>query len=58
AVAAVVESPQTLPTYLDHPEHVRIVKEIIAPLIATRQAVQIELPGDAEHQFASGALRA
>ena len=47
AVAAVVESPETLPGYLDHPEHARIVKELIAPLIATRQAVQIELPADA-----------
>jgi len=44
AVAAVLESPETLPSYLDHPEHMRILKEIIAPLIATRQAVQIELP--------------
>lgn len=44
AVAAVVESPETLPAYLDHPEHLRIIKEFIAPLIAIRQAVQIELP--------------
>lgn len=48
AVAAVLESAETLPAYLDHPEHVRIVKEFIAPLIATRQAVQIEIPPEAE----------
>ncbi|MDQ4037855.1 MAG: Dabb family protein [Actinomycetota bacterium] len=47
AVAAVLESPQTLPAYLDNPEHLRIVQEFIGPLIATRQAVQIELPADA-----------
>lgn len=48
AVAAVLEGPETLPAYLDHPEHVRIIKEFIAPLIATRQAVQIELSADAK----------
>ncbi|MDQ3475588.1 MAG: Dabb family protein [Actinomycetota bacterium] len=46
AVAAVLESPDTLPAYLDHPEHQRIATEFIAPLVATRQAVQIELPAD------------
>lgn len=46
AVAAVLDSPESLPAYLDHPEHVRILKEFIAPLIATRQAVQIEIPVD------------
>ncbi|MGI8723233.1 MAG: Dabb family protein [Geodermatophilaceae bacterium] len=46
AVAAVLESPDSLPAYLDHVEHQRIVTEIIAPLVATRQAVQIELPAD------------
>lgn len=44
AVVALLESAQTLPAYLDHPEHVRILRAFIAPLIATRQAVQIELP--------------
>ncbi len=48
AVAAVLDSPETLPAYLDHPEHVRILKEFIAPMIATRQAVQIELPADTD----------
>ncbi len=46
AVAAVLDSPESLPAYLDHPEHVRILKEFIAPLIASRQAVQIEVPAD------------
>lgn len=45
AVAAVLESPEALSAYLDHPEHLRIVKEFIAPLIATRQTVQIEISG-------------
>ena len=48
AVAAVLDSPEALPAYLDHPEHVRILKEFIAPLIATRQSVQIELPQETE----------
>jgi len=47
AVAAEVESREALLAYLDHPEHVRILNEFIRPLIATRQAVQIEVPGDA-----------
>lgn len=47
AVAAVLESPQTLAAYLDHPEHVRILEEFIAPLIDSRQAVQFELPAEA-----------
>lgn len=48
AVAAVLESPETLPAYLGHPEHVRIIDKFIAPLIATRQAVQIQLSADTE----------
>lgn len=44
AVAAVVEGPEGLLAYLDHPEHARILNEFIRPLIATRQAVQIEMP--------------
>ena len=44
AVAAVVEGQEALLAYLDHPEHVRILNEFIRPLIATRQAVQIEVP--------------
>lgn len=44
AVVAVLESPETLAGYLDHPEHVRVLNEFIRPLIATRQAVQIEVP--------------
>lgn len=45
AVAAVLDSPDTLPAYLDHPEHRRIVTELITPLLAARQAVQIEIDG-------------
>lgn len=46
AVAAVLDSPEALLTYLEHPAHVRVLAELIAPLVATRQAVQIELPAD------------
>ncbi len=46
AVAAALDSPESLPAYLDHPEHVRILKEFIAPLVASRQAVQIDIPAD------------
>ncbi|CAN5302699.1 Dabb family protein [soil metagenome] len=48
AVAAVLQGPEELPAYLDHPEHARIVEEFIAPLTAARQAVQIEIPAETE----------
>jgi len=47
AVVAVLDSAEGLLAYLDHPEHVRILDEFIRPLIATRQAVQIEVPEQA-----------
>jgi len=46
AVAAVLDSSESLTAYLDHPEHVRIVQAVLAPLIASRQAVQLEIPPD------------
>jgi hypothetical protein len=30
--------------YRDHPVHQRVIVEVIAPLIATRSAVQVHLP--------------
>jgi hypothetical protein len=41
AVVAVLPRSE-LAGYLDHPEHQRVVREVISPLIATRTAVQLE----------------
>ncbi len=41
AVVAVLEQAQ-LADYLDHPEHQRVVREVISPLLASRIAVQVE----------------
>jgi Stress responsive A/B Barrel Domain len=41
AVVAVVEQAE-LTTYLDNPEHQRVVREVISPLLATRTAIQVE----------------
>lgn len=46
AVAAVLDSSEALLAYLEHPAHVRVLTELMAPLMATRQAVQIELLAD------------
>ncbi len=46
AVVAVVESPEALLAYLDNPEHLRILKEFVVPMLVTRQAVQIEVPAE------------
>ncbi len=44
AVVATLDTPEQLPDYLEHPEHVRIVREILTPMLAQRQAVQIAVP--------------
>jgi len=44
AVAATLDTPEQLPDYLEHPEHVRIVRKILTPMLAHRQAVQIAVP--------------
>jgi hypothetical protein len=41
AVVAVLDQAE-LGDYLDHPEHQRIVREVISPLLATRTALQVE----------------
>jgi len=46
-ICAVLPDPASLPGYLDHPEHRRIAGELIAPMTARRQAVQIEVPEEA-----------
>jgi hypothetical protein len=42
-VVAVVKTAEDLPKYLDHPEHLRIVSELLAPLTAERMATQIDV---------------
>ncbi len=41
AVCAILPQAE-LSTYLDHPEHQRVVREVISPLLAARAAVQVE----------------
>jgi hypothetical protein len=43
AVVAVIKTAEDLPKYLDHPEHLRIVSELLAPLTAERMATQIDV---------------
>jgi len=44
AVAATLGTAEQLPDYLEHPEHLRIVRETLTPMLAQRQAVQIAVP--------------
>ena len=44
AICAVVRSAEDLALYLDHPEHVRVVRELTSQMFASRQAVQLALP--------------
>lgn len=45
AVAAWVADSDGLAGYLDHPAHVEAVGTVLAPLVASRQAVQIAIAG-------------
>jgi hypothetical protein len=45
AIVAGAASYAEMQSYLDDPEHQQIVRELLAPLIATRQSLQIETPG-------------
>ena len=51
AVVAVLERAD-LARYLDHPEHQRVVREVISPLLASRTAIQLpyddRVPGPAD----------
>lgn len=40
AVVAVLEQAE-LNSYLDHPEHQRVVREVISPLLASRTSIQV-----------------
>jgi hypothetical protein len=42
AVTAVVDKPQDLSVYLDHPEHLRISREMLGPDVEYKLAVQFE----------------
>jgi hypothetical protein len=44
AVVAVTRDAAGLDAYLDHPGHQRVATEILAPMTATRIAVQFEVP--------------
>jgi hypothetical protein len=42
-VLAVVENAAALEQYLDDPGHLEVARDVLAPMTATRTAVQIEL---------------
>jgi stress responsive alpha/beta barrel protein len=44
-IVALVESPETLQGYLDHPAHHELYQKFIGPMIASRTAVQIMVEG-------------
>lgn len=44
AVVSTVDGADQLRAYLELPEHRRIVRELLAPILARRQAVQIHSP--------------
>jgi hypothetical protein len=43
AVVAVVDDAEGLHSYLDHPDHVELVKNFVHPIVATRNAVDIAI---------------
>jgi hypothetical protein len=45
AVVADVDSPDDYRIYADHPAHVRVITEVVRPILAERVAVQYELSG-------------
>ena len=46
AVTADFDAANGWATYRDHPEHVRIIEELIKPVLASRTAAQYELIGE------------
>ena len=42
-IAALLASPEDLGSYLEHPAHHELVGKVLGPMIASRQAVQIEV---------------
>lgn len=45
AATALVEKPEHVASYLDHPEHVRISHQVLGPHVAAKTAVQFAVPG-------------
>jgi len=43
-VCALVDTEDDVSAYLDDPEHVRVVQQVIAPIRAQRLAVQVRVP--------------
>lgn len=43
AATAVVANPEDIALYMDHPEHVRISREVLGPLVEHKLAVQFEI---------------
>jgi len=43
-VCALVDTEADVSAYLDHPEHLRVVQQVIAPIRAQRMAVQVRVP--------------
>lgn len=43
-VIADFDDPDGFRSYRDHPDHVRVIEELIAPALAQRSAVQFERP--------------
>lgn len=43
AVVAVVARPADVHAYLDHQDHVRVVAELISPIVQSRQALQFSV---------------
>ena len=46
ALIAHFESPEDVPRYLDHPEHIALVKRCVEPILRERTTVQFELGPD------------
>lgn len=42
-VTALLDGPEDVDAYLDHPAHQQVVTEILGPLIVARQALQFEV---------------
>jgi hypothetical protein len=46
AIVAQLASGEDIPKYLDHPAHQRVVKELLAPILAERTVIQFEWEPD------------
>jgi hypothetical protein len=53
AVVAVLDQPEDLKAYLDHPEHLRIVGAFVSPILRGRQAVQFTVGDVADVRLSS-----